>query len=134
MVMGGSREDTGSSPESTDRTRNGRADSELLTTASDGFFPKQVGAASASRVGNASMKTNPARFAAGLALVAFGAPISAFGQYFPPPLIIVPPQGQEYLAPKPTPKPPPVRPNPPADATPPAKSTGHYQGRTFVPD
>ena len=80
------------------------------------------------------MKTNPARFAAGLALVAFGAPIPAFGQYFPPPLIIVPPQGQEYAAPKPAPKPPPVRPKPPADATPPAKSTGHYQGRTYVPD
>ena len=78
------------------------------------------------------MKTKAARFAAGLALVAFGAPFPASGQYFPPPLIIVPPPAQEYAAPKP--KPPP-KPKPSADAPPPqAKPGGHYEGRTYVPD
>lgn len=80
------------------------------------------------------MKTNAVRFAAGLALVAFGAPFPAFGQYFPPPLIVVPPQAQEYARPRPAPEPPPPRPSPPNDAAPQAKPTGHYQGRTYVPD
>ena len=47
------------------------------------------------------MKANAVRFAAGLALVAFGAPFPAFGQYFPPALIIVPPPAQKYATPKP---------------------------------
>lgn len=80
------------------------------------------------------MKTNAVRFAAGLALVAFGAPFPAFGQYFPPPLIVVPPQAQEYARPRPAPEPPPPRPSPPNDVAPQAKPTGHYQGRTYVPD
>jgi hypothetical protein len=81
------------------------------------------------------MKTSAVRFAAGLALVAFGASLPASGQYFPPPLIIVPPPAQEYATPKPAPKPPPTaeKPKPPdtsANGTP----KGHYQGRTFIPD
>ena len=82
------------------------------------------------------MKTNAAQLAAGLALVAFGAPFPASGQYFPPPLIIVPPPVQEYAKPKPVPNPPPPRPKTPADAPPPSqtKPAGHYEGRTFVPD
>jgi len=78
------------------------------------------------------MKTKAARFAAGLALVAFGAPFPASGQYFPPPLIIVPPPAQEYAVPKP--RPPPPRPKPPTDTPPQTKPAGHYEGRTFVPD
>jgi hypothetical protein len=81
------------------------------------------------------MQTNAVRFAAGLALVAFGAPFSAFGQYFPPPLIFVPPPAQEYATPRPVPRPPPPpRSTRPIDAAPPAKPTGHYEGRTYVPD
>jgi hypothetical protein len=80
------------------------------------------------------MKTKAARFAAGLALVAFGAP-RASAQYFPPPLIIVPPPAQEYATPKPAPKPPPPgKPKPPADSSPQGRPPGHYEGRTFVPD
>jgi hypothetical protein len=92
-------------------------------------------AASTSRTRNASMRPNAFRFAAGLALVAFGAPFPASGQYAPPPaLIIVPPPAQDYATPKPAPKPPPAKPKPP-DAPPPTKATGgHYEGRTFVPD
>ena len=81
------------------------------------------------------MKTNAVRFAAGLALVAFGAPFPAFGQYFPPPLIVVPPPAQQYARPRPVFRPPPPpKPRPPADAAPQAKPTGHYEGRTYVPD
>ena len=81
------------------------------------------------------MKANAIRFAAGLALVAFGAPFPASGQYFPPPLIIVPPPAQDYAIPKPALKPPPpARTRPPADTPPQAKPTGHYEGRTYVPD
>jgi hypothetical protein len=80
------------------------------------------------------MKTNAARIAAGLALTAFGAPAPACGQYFPPPLIIVPPPAQDYGAPKPVPNPKqPARPKPPADTSPPTRR-GHYEGRTYVPD
>jgi hypothetical protein len=79
------------------------------------------------------MKANAVRFAAGLALVAFGAPFPASGQYFPPALIIVPPPAQNYAVPKPAPKRPPDKPNPVA-APPPDGPKGHYQGRTFVPD
>lgn len=81
------------------------------------------------------MKTNAARFAAGLALVAFGAPLPARGQYFPP-LIIVPPPAQDYGAPKPPPEPArrPATPKPPPDTSPQTKPSGHYQGRTYVPD
>jgi hypothetical protein len=81
------------------------------------------------------MKTNAVRLAAGLAMVAFGAPAPAFGQYFPPPLIIVPPPAQEYAAPRPAPNPPkPAQPKQPADAPSQPKPTGHYEGRTYVPD
>lgn len=81
------------------------------------------------------MKTKAVRFAAGLALVAVGAPFPAFGQYFPPPLIVVPPPAQEYARPKPAPEPSLPKPRPPRDAAPQEpKATGHYQGRTYVPD
>ena len=80
------------------------------------------------------MKANAVRFAAGLALVAVGAPLPATAQYFPPVMIIVPPAAQNYATPKPVPKPPPDKPKPAAETPPPAKSTGHYQGQTFVPD
>ena len=80
------------------------------------------------------MKTNAAQLAAGLALVAFGAPFPASGQYFPPPLIIVPPPAQEYSKPKPVPNPAPPKPKAPADTPPQTKPSGHYEGRTFVPD
>ena len=74
------------------------------------------------------MKTNAVRFAAGLALVAFGAPFSAFGQYFPPPLIVVPPPAQEYARPRPAPEPPPPKPSPPNDAAPQAEADGALPG------
>jgi hypothetical protein len=97
---------------------------------------QQVGGASISRTGNASMKANPARFAAGLALAALSAPVPAFGQYFPPPLIIVPPPAQEYVTPRPGLKSQqPAKPKPPDSARPQTKSGGgHYEGRTYVPD
>ncbi len=81
------------------------------------------------------MKTNAARFAAGLALMSVGAPAPASGQYFPPPLIMVPPPAQDYSAPKPVPRSgqPSERQRPPAD-TPPQTRRGHYEGRTYVPD
>lgn len=80
------------------------------------------------------MKANAVRFAAGLALFAF-APFPASGQYFPPPLIIVPPPAQNYaLPPKPAPKPPPPDKPKPPDTPTQAKPTGHYEGRTYVPD
>ncbi len=79
------------------------------------------------------MKVSAVRFAAGLALVAFAAPLPATAQYFPPALIIVPPPAQNYATPKPAPKPPPDKPKP-ADATAPDGPRGHYQGRTFIPD
>lgn len=79
------------------------------------------------------MKANAVRFAAGLALVAFGAPLPARGQFFYPPLVIVPPPAQDYGTPKPAPKPPPPKPKPP-DAPAPSKPAGHYEGRTYVPD
>jgi hypothetical protein len=81
------------------------------------------------------MKTSAARFAAGLTLIAFGAPAPASGQYFPP-LIVVPPAQQYYGAPKPAPEPTrPAKPKPPADAPPAAPTRrGHYEGRTYVPD
>jgi hypothetical protein len=68
-----------------------------------------------------------------LALAAICAPLPVAGQYFPPPLIIVPPPTQNYAAPRPAPKPPPEKPKPP-DTPPQAKPTGHYEGRTYVPD
>jgi hypothetical protein len=80
------------------------------------------------------MKANAVRFAAGLALVAFAAPVPATAQYFPPVMIIVPPAAQNYATPKPAPKPP-DKPKPAADTPPPsARPAGHYQGQTFVPD
>ena len=87
------------------------------------------------------MTANAVRFAAGLALVAVAAPLPATAQYFPPALIIVPPQAQQYATPKAAPKPPPDKPKAPTDKpkaptdTPPAgRPAGHYQGQTFVPD
>jgi hypothetical protein len=70
-------------------------------------------------------------------MFAFGAPFPAHGQFMSNyPIIIVPPPAQEYVLPKPAPKsPPPDRPKPPdapAQAAP--APSGHYQGRTFVPD
>jgi hypothetical protein len=88
--------------------------------------------ASKSPTRNASMRARAVRCAAALALVA--APLPANAQYFPPPLIIVPPPAQDYSAPRPAPKPQPPKPRPAAETPPPAKPTGHYQGQTFVPD
>ena len=82
------------------------------------------------------MKTNAVQFAAGLALVAFGAPFPAFGQYFPPPLIVVPPQAQEYARPRPAPDHH-RRPNQGRQATmrPRRRNRrGTTEGRTYVPD
>jgi hypothetical protein len=82
------------------------------------------------------MNTNAIRFAAGVALLAFSAPFPAYGQFFSNyPVIIVPPPAQEYVMPKPATKPTPDKPKPadtPAQAAP--TPSGHYQGRTFVPD
>jgi len=77
------------------------------------------------------MKTIAVRFAVGLALFAFGAPLPASAQFFYPPIVIVPPPAAEnYGAPKP--KPPPDRPK---SADSPAQTKGgHYEGRTWVPD
>ncbi len=80
------------------------------------------------------MKANAVRFATGAALVAFAAPLPAAGQYFPPPLIIVPPPAQDYAIPKPAPKPQPDKPKPSNTVAPPDGPKGHFQGRTFVPD
>jgi hypothetical protein len=80
------------------------------------------------------MRANAVRFAAGLALVAIGAPLPASAQYFPPVMIIVPPAAQNYVTPKPAPKSPPDIPKPAADTALPTKPPGHYQGQTFVPD
>jgi hypothetical protein len=77
------------------------------------------------------MKTN-VRLAALLALLAFGAPFPACGQFIYPPIIIIPPP-ENYATPKLAPKPPPDKPKP-ADTPAQAKPAGHYQGRTFVHD
>jgi len=58
------------------------------------------------------MKTN-VRFAAGLALFAFGAPFPACGQFIYPPIIIIPPP-ENYATSEPAPKPPPAKPKPAA--------------------
>jgi len=79
------------------------------------------------------MRANAVRFAAGAALIAFGAASPACGQYFPPPLIIVPPPAQNYATPRPPPKQSPERPKP-SDTVPPDRPRGHFQGRTFIPD
>lgn len=79
------------------------------------------------------MKTIAGRFAAALALAASGAPLPACGQFFPPPLIVVPPPAQNYVMP-PKPKPPPPDKPKPPDTPPQPKPTGHYEGRTYVPD
>jgi hypothetical protein len=107
-----------------------------------GFFPgglalRKVGhAVSRSPIRVASMRANAVAFAAGLALVAVGAPLPATAQYFPPVMIIVPPATHDYGAPKAASKPPPDKPKSAADtdSTSPAKPAGHYQGQTFVPD
>jgi len=80
------------------------------------------------------MKANAVRFAAGLALVAFAVPFPACGQFFYPPVIIVPPPAQNYAIPKPSPLLQSPKPKPPADSPPQAEPAGHYQGQTFVPD
>ena len=87
-------------------------------------------AASEPRPGNA--KPNAVGRAAALALVAYGAPLPASAQYFPPVMIIVPP-AQNYTAPKPGATPAPDKPQP-AQTTSPDGVKGHYQGRTFIPD
>jgi hypothetical protein len=80
------------------------------------------------------MKTKAVRFASALALFAFGAPLSAYGQFIYPPVFAVPPPAENYYAaPKPSPTPPPGKPKA-ADTPAQAKPTGHYEGRTFVPD
>jgi hypothetical protein len=83
---------------------------------------------------NACMRANAVRFAAGLALAPFAAPLPATAQYFPPVMIIVPPAAQNYATPKAAPKPAPDKPKPAADTASPTKPAGHYQGQTFVPD
>jgi hypothetical protein len=81
------------------------------------------------------MRTNAARFAAGVALFALGAPSPGYAQFFSNyPVIIVPPPAQNYALPKPAPKPPPDKPKPADAATQAPPAPGHYQGRTFVPD
>ena len=82
------------------------------------------------------MKTNAARFAAGLALVAFGAPFPAFGQYFPPPLIIVPPPAQQIRNAEAGLQTTAAAQIEAAGRRGPASrsTTGHYEGRTYVPD
>jgi hypothetical protein len=81
------------------------------------------------------MRINAVRFAAGLALTTIGAPLPAAAQYFPPPLIFVPPPAQGYSVPEPAPRERrPVEPRPSVDAPSQPKSRGHYQGRTYVPD
>jgi hypothetical protein len=80
------------------------------------------------------MKANAVRFAAGLALVAFGAPLPACGQFIYPPLVIVPPPAQDYAKPRAAPNPPPPDKPKPPDSPTDARPKGHYQGRTFVPD
>jgi hypothetical protein len=89
-----------------------------------------------SPTGKASMTANAVRFAAGLALATFAAPLPATAQYFPPVMIIVPPATHDYGAPKAASKPPPDKPKSAADtdSASPAKPAGHYQGQTFVPD
>jgi hypothetical protein len=79
------------------------------------------------------MKTKAVRFAAGLALLAAGAPFPASSQFFYPPIVIVPPPAQDYANPKPASRPAPDKPKP-ADTPPQTKTGGHYEGRTYVPD
>jgi hypothetical protein len=79
------------------------------------------------------MKANAVRFAAGLTVFAIGAPLPASGQFFYPPIVIVPPPTENYPAPKPKP-PSPDKPNPAVTAPAQAKPAGHYEGRTWVPD
>jgi hypothetical protein len=80
------------------------------------------------------MKTNAIRFASGVALLAFGAPFPAYGQFFSNyPVIIVPPPAQNYVLPKPAPRPPPPPDKPkPAGAPNPGDVSQCYQGRTRV--
>jgi hypothetical protein len=118
------------------RTRTG----ELVGAAPDGIssagwrVATSHWAASKSPTRKPSMTANAVRFAAGLALVAVAAPLPATAQYFPPALIIVPPQAQQYATPKAAPKPPPDKPKAPTDTPPAGRPAGHYQGQTFVPD
>ena len=78
------------------------------------------------------MKTNAARFAAGLVFFSACAPLPACAQFIYPPVFVVPPPAQDYT-PKPVYRPPPDK-SKPADT--PAQTTkgGHYEGRTWVPD
>jgi hypothetical protein len=90
-------------------------------------------AKSRKRTGNASMKTNAVRFAAGLVFFIVGAPFPACGQFIYPPVFVVPPQAQDYGAPRPASRPPLDKPKP-ADPPAQAKPAGHYEGRSYVPD
>ena len=78
------------------------------------------------------MKTNAARFAAGLVLFSAGAPLPACAQFIYPPVLVVPPPAQNYT-PKPVYRPPPDK-SKPAETPAPAARGGHYEGRTWVPD
>jgi hypothetical protein len=77
------------------------------------------------------MKTNAVRFAAGLVLLSAGAPLPACAQFIYPPVFVVPPPSQSYAPPKP--KPPPDKPKP-VDTPAQTGKSGHYEGRTWVPD
>jgi hypothetical protein len=79
------------------------------------------------------MKTNAVRIAAGLAILAVGAPFPAWGQFIYPPVFVVPPPQENYAPPKPAARPPPDK-SKPADAPAQTKPGGHYEGRTYVPD
>lgn len=80
------------------------------------------------------MKINAVYFAAGVALLGFGAASAARAQFMSNyPIIIVPPPAQDYA--KPAPKSPqPAKPKPSDTPTQTAPLGGHYEGRTFVPD
>jgi hypothetical protein len=77
------------------------------------------------------MKTKALRITAGVALLAFGAPLPACAQ-FNYPMIIIPPPAQNYALPKPAPKAPPPEKPKPADALTPGDVSQCYQGRTKV--
>ena len=57
-------------------------------------------------------------------------PFNAEAKIYPH-IVVVPPPGENYPSPKP--KPPPDRARP-ADSPDQTKRTGHYEGRTWVPD
>jgi hypothetical protein len=78
------------------------------------------------------MKTNAARFAAGLVFLSAGAPLPACAQFIYPPVFVVPPPAQNYT-PKPVYRPSPDK-SKPADTPAQTSKGGHYEARTWVPD